>query len=266
MADTKTTAAANPLALRDAEARAEAASSHVHIIRPGVRCITDKRGHATPNGGSPFELVVDASEGFIPLWAQDVTLRWQFADGTLAQFQNPTAAGAAIEQLFGEALVEWGDAAPVRFSKNTDAWDFEIVIKGADDCDPNGCVLASAFFPDAGRHKLYIYPILFHQPRDEQVATLVHEIGHAFGLRHFFALLSEQSAPAKIFGTHNKFTIMNYGDASKLTAADRSDLKKLYELAWSGHLKKIKGTPIKFVKPYHDLPKTDGALAIAAVG
>jgi adenylylsulfate kinase-like enzyme len=44
---------------------------------------------------------------------------------------------------------------------------------------------------------------------------------------------------------------MNYGADSKLTSQDRSDLKKLYRLAWSGELTEINGTSIKFVKPFH---------------
>ena len=255
---------ADPFVLRDPEGAAKEAASHVHIIRKGVRCITDKRGEATPGGGSPLEIVVDATEGFVPLWARNTTLRWRFADGTLQRFQNPVAAGAAIERLLGEAILAWGNAAPVRFTKKSDAWDFEVAVTAADDCDPNGCVLASAFFPDAGQHQLNIYPILFRQPRNEQVETLAHEIGHVFGLRHFFALVSEQAWPAEIFGTHHKFTIMNYGEDSRLTQADRSDLRNLYQLAWSGQLTNVNGTPIRLVKPYHELPEAEGAFAIAA--
>lgn len=55
---------------------------------------------------------------------------------------------------------------------------------------------------------------------------------------------------------------MNYGDLSRLTDTDRSDLKKLYELAWSGELTKINGTPIKFVKPFHSTSAPSGAFAM----
>jgi hypothetical protein len=257
--------AAKPFALRDEKDGAARKAPHVHILKEGFRCVTDKAGQAMPDGMSDLDLVLNASEGFIPLWAPGVILRWQFADGTLEPFQDPAAAGLAIERIFGQALLAWEDAAPVKFTKSTDAWDFEIVVRTSDDCDPNGCVLASAFFPDAGRHKLYIYPILFRQTPQEQLETLCHEIGHAFGLRHFFALVSERGSPAELFGKQDKFTIMNYGALSQLTETDRSDLKTLYALAWSGKLTQINGTPIKFVKPYHDLPATDGAFAMAAV-
>jgi hypothetical protein len=43
---------------------------------------------------------------------------------------------------------------------------------------------------------------------------------------------------------------MNYGSRSKLTKDDRSDLKQLYQQAWSGELTQISGTPIRFVRPF----------------
>ena len=124
------------------------------------------------------------------------------------------------------------------------------MLRNAPDCSPQGCVLASAFFPDAGRHELVIYPTMFQQVREEQVETLIHEIGHVFGLRHFFANISETAWPSQIFGTHDKFSIMNYGSFSTLTEADLNDLTRLYQLAWSGQLTNINGTPIRFVRPY----------------
>jgi hypothetical protein len=94
---------------------------------------------------------------------------------------------------------------------------------------------------------------MFQQIKKEQVDTLAHEIGHVFGLRHFFAPETETRWPSVIFGAHNPFSIMNYGNNSELTEADRSDLKLLYEGAWSGQLKEINGTPVKLVRPYHSL-------------
>ena len=236
------------------------ADSEVHVFGNRVICDTDPRGHETPKGRSPLEIVVDASEGFIPLWAKDTTLRWQFRESSMRRFKNPTAAKAAIRKLFGEALLAWGDAAPVKFSERSDAWDFEFVVRRSDDCDATGCVLASAFFPDAGRHQVLIYPKMFTQSHQEQVETLVHEIGHAFGLRHFFANVSETAFPSQIFGVHKAFTIMNYGNKSKLTADDKADLKRLYQLAWSGQLTHINGTPIKFVRPFHTIGAAPHAL------
>jgi hypothetical protein len=240
--------------------------SEVHVFGNRVICDTDSRGHATPRNRSLTEIVLDASEGFIPLWAQEMTLRWRFQERSLDVFVDPEAARLGIEELMGEALLAWDDASPVKFAKRDDAWDFEIVVREQDRCNINGCVLASAFFPDAGRHELVIYPRMFSQTRAEQVETLIHEIGHAFGLRHFFANVSETAWPSVVFGTHRPFTIMNYGSQSVLTEDDKSDLKRLYESAWSGQLRKINGTPIKLVKPFHTIgAPTPNAIAVGQV-
>jgi hypothetical protein len=229
-------------------------------------CDTESRGHSFPNAKSKSEIVLDASEGFIPLWERETTLRWRFRERSLINFANPAAAKEAIKQLLGEALEQWGDAAPVKFTEDTDVWDFEIVVRSGDQCSPSGCVLASAFFPDAGQHELTIYPKMFTQSREEQVETLIHEIGHVFGLRHFFAKELERGFPAEIFGKHTKFSIMNYGELSILTENDRNDLKRLYQLAWTGRIKKINGTPIKFVRPFHTFATVpDGAFAIKEI-
>jgi hypothetical protein len=224
-----------------------------HVFGKGFRCDTETRGHATPQGRSPLEIVVDASEGFIPLWIKDTTLRWRFRESTMRFFRSPAAAKTEIRKLLGEALLAWGDASPVKFAERTDASDFEIVMRRNDDCDANGCVLASAFFPDSGRHMLTLYPQMFAQSREEQIETLIHEIGHIFGLRHFFANISETAWPSQIFGTHKPFSIMNYGSQSVLTADDKADLKRLYQLVWLGELTQINGTPIKLVKAFHTI-------------
>lgn len=243
---------------------AEELPPHVHIIRKGVCCITEPRGHATPSGLDPIRLIVNAPGGFIPLWAKGTTLRWRFAERTLAPFSDPIVAESAIERLLAEAILLWGDATPVKFAKRSDAWDFEIVVKRFDECNSDGCVLASAFFPDGGRHELSIYPRMFTQSRQEQIETMAHEIGHVFGLRHFFALVEETRWPAEKFGSHSKFTIMNYNEESVLTETDRTDLIALYQGAWSGALTHINGTPIRLVRPFHETPTSEGAFAIAA--
>jgi hypothetical protein len=245
----KKTYKSNLLKLRKAAPKADL----VHKLKAGIRCDTEPRGYATPKGQSINKIVVDASEGFIPLWVKDSVLRWRFRESSLQAFDNPGAVRTAIENLLAAALVEWGDAAPIKFSKNSDTWDFEIIVRDQEDCDINGCVLASAFFPDPGRHDLTIYPTMFDQSPQEQLETMCHEIGHIFGLRHFFALVSESAFPAVVFGKHEKFTIMNYGEDSEMTPDDRSDLKRLYDKVWAGEITKINGTPIKLVKPFHTI-------------
>lgn len=253
------------LAASTSQQPAAQAEQQIHILRPGAVCDTDPRGHALPRGRSPLEIVVDASEGFIPLWAKNTTLRWRFRERSMSYFANPAAAKKELRKLLGEAILAWGSAAPVRFTENNDLYDFEIVMRKTADCDATGCTLASAFFPDSGRHKLELYPTMFEQTRQEQLETLIHELGHVFGLRHFFADIDETEWPVEIFGTHKKFSIMNYGNLSVLTNEDKSDLRRLYQRAWSGALTNINGTPIRFVKPFHTVsPSADRGFEVVA--
>lgn len=212
-------------------------------------CETDKRGRSEPNGASPLDLVVHATDGHIALWDADVTLRWRFNEQSLSQFTNSTEAKAYVRALTGEALLLWGDAAPVKFTEDNENWDFEIKINAQESCTINGCTLARAFFPDGGQHDITVFPTMFEQSVEEQIETMAHEFGHVFGLRHFFALVSETAWPAEVFGAHKKFTIMNYGHNGEMTDDDRTDLAALYTAARSGGLTEINGTPIKLVRP-----------------
>lgn len=225
----------------------------VHRATMHHYCETDGIGYETPHNLSPLELVLHAPDGFIPLWGQGVHLRWRFNEMSMRQFRDPDAAKSSVRNLMAEALQKWDDAVPVRFQENSNTWDFEVVVRNADNCSAAGCTLASAFFPDSGRHQLVIYPKMFTQDRKEQVETLIHEFGHVFGLRHFFAKVREKAWPSEIFGEHAEFSIMNYGEKSVLTDADKRDLRRLYRSAWSGALTEINGTPIRFVRPYHEV-------------
>ncbi len=236
-------------ALRPEEELAHITDSQVHVLRKGVICRTDYRARRK----TPFEIVLDATDGFIPLWEKNMVLRWRFNEASLNFFQQPAAVELRVRELLAEAITAWGDAAPIRFDENPDNSDYEIVMERFPDCTPQGCTLAQAFFPDAGRHQLYIFPTMFEQSRDEQVETLAHEIGHIFGLRHFFAPELETPWPSLVFGEHNPFSIMNYGNNSRLTDDDRRDLKSLYDGVWSGQLSEINSTPIKLFRPFHYL-------------
>lgn len=226
---------------------------HVYGKNNDVVCITDKPGQKTPKKRSLLEIVLHAADGFIPLWAENTKLYWRFQENSMQQFENPTAAKAMIRGLMAESLLRWGDAAPVKFIERDENWDFEVVLRDSDRCSINGCVLATAFFPDAGRHELVIYPKMLKQPREEQIDTLIHEFGHVFGLRHFFAKIREVWAKAEIFGKHDEFSIMNYGAKSQLTDADKEDLKRLYASVRSGKLTAINGTQIKQMSPFSSL-------------
>jgi hypothetical protein len=228
----------------------EETSVYRHRYGTRVNCKTDTRGYATPRNRTKASIVVDSPRGVIPLWREGVVLRWRFQAASVRQFANPDAAMLSMESLLADAILAWGDAVPVTFAKRRTMVDFEIVIERREDCDVSGCTLAAAFFPGAGQQELTLYPTLFEQSRAEQVKTIVHELGHIFGLRHFFANIEEKRWRSEIFGKHSPFSIMNYGSKSKLTKADRMDLKRLYQLAWRKELTSINGTPIRLVKPY----------------
>ncbi|EPW6912846.1 matrixin family metalloprotease [Vibrio parahaemolyticus] len=174
-------------------------------------------------------------------------------EASLAFYQDSDGIKNYVRQLMNEALNLWGASVPVRFSENPNVWDFQVSIAPSNNCDPTGaCTLARAFFPDPGRNSLLLFPRMFDQVYKEQLDTIVHEMGHIFGLRHFFAPKLETRWPSEIFGNHEAFSIMNYGDMSELTERDLSDLANLYEAAWSGELETINGTPIRFIRPYHE--------------
>jgi len=221
-----------------------------HVYHGGACCETDKVGFVTPENRPIEELVVDTTQGFIPLWDRDVILNWRFQEQSLLRFAKPEAVKTYVRRLFGETLIRWGDAVPVRFSETAEPWDFEIVVRADDNCSSFGCTLARAFFPDAGQHELVLFPKMFEQEREEQVETFAHELGHVFGLRHFFAKVSEAGYASEIFGVHDERSIMNYGIHSTLTQTDINDLTRLYQRAWSGALKKINGTPIRLMRPF----------------
>lgn len=237
--------------LRRAEGSRPLQDSEVHVFGNGIVCATDTRGHDTPGGRSRFDLWLDATEGHIPLWAKGVTLRWRFQEQSFEPFEDPAGVQSEIRRLLGEAVMAWGNAAPVKFTERKDNWDFEVAIREHDRCSPKGCVLARAFFPDPGQHELIIYPKLFSQDSKEQHETLIHEIGHVFGLRHFFANIDEKEWPSVLFGKNKRFTIMNYGPNSMLTDDDKIDLAQLYQMVWSGQLTEINGTRIKLMEPFH---------------
>ncbi len=238
------------LELEDAETIANIDRQERHIYHGGAICETDSIGYATPDGKDIQELVLHAGHGFIPLWKKGVTLNWRFDEISLRKYKKSEDVKLYTRKLLSKGVSAWKGAAPIKFNEAQSPYDFEVVIRAADSCSDAGCTLARAFFPGRGQNKLILFPRLFKKPKEEQVQVMAHELGHIFGLRHFFAKDLEQHSDSEIFGKHNKFSIMNYGKESVLTDQDTKDLRRLYSLVWSGKLSDINGTGIRTFWPY----------------
>ena len=113
------------------------ADEYRHVYNKHVICVTDSKGYAQPDNKDIAKLRVDATDGFIPLWGKDVSLNWRFNKSFGSFFKDPDAAKNGIRKLFGQAIMAWGDACPVKFHEVKDAWDFEIHMHQAD-CDNTG--------------------------------------------------------------------------------------------------------------------------------
>jgi hypothetical protein len=55
--------------------------------------------------------LLDASEGFIPLWDKGVTLRWRFQDAALRRYRPSGRGQGRGRAHLGSAILAWGDAA-----------------------------------------------------------------------------------------------------------------------------------------------------------
>jgi len=71
-----------------------------------VICITDSRGYEQPDNKSILEIIVDASDGFIPLWDRGVTLNWRFNKSFGSYFENPSAAKDGIMKIMMPGILK----------------------------------------------------------------------------------------------------------------------------------------------------------------
>lgn len=227
--------------------------AHCYGSDSELTCRTDKTGTVFPRDISSLtEFVLDTSRGTVPLWAKGSILNYRFNQQSLGCYGSPEQGRAIISTFFSSAIRRWGDFVPVRFREDNDNYDFEISCSSFQPIINGGPLAASSFLPNELRAKFVIYPALrkmFEENAETALQVLCHELGHIFGLRHFFALVEERGFSAEIFGTHSKFTIMNYGPDSRLTDTDRSDLKMLYQEAWAGRLTTINRTSISLISP-----------------
>jgi hypothetical protein len=253
MAPKKARGSNDLLALKDDAQLLMETESQVHMIRPGFSCKTECRARSRAEIES--SLVIGATDGSINLWKENQILYWRFDEVSLRPFENSTKLKEIAQQTLFDAIGAWGDSSPVRFKENTDVYDFQVSIMTADLQQGNGLVAASSFFPGDGRKsKLRLYPTFFRSgdlTDKERLETLIHELGHIFGLRHFFSAENDPLFSGGVFGANNKLTIMSYGANSELTSDDRKDLKNLYKAAWTGTLTNVNRTPVRLVDSPH---------------
>src|SRR5881398_2959750 len=100
------------------------AKEYRHVYNKHVICVTDSKGYPQPDNKDIIKIRVDSSNGFIPLWDKGVSLNWRFNKSFKNHFKKPDAAKEGVRRLFGEAIVAWGDACPIKFHEDDDAWDF----------------------------------------------------------------------------------------------------------------------------------------------
>jgi hypothetical protein len=73
------------LALNGADDLTRSTGPLVHQLKKGIICATERRAQRR----SPFQIVVDATEGFIPLWDENLVLRWKFKGFRCPSSVNP---------------------------------------------------------------------------------------------------------------------------------------------------------------------------------
>ena len=224
-----------------------------------IVCLTEIHG---PESGA--ERIMLGLGDRIPLWTPNSTLFWRFDERSMQRFSYPDQAKAHFRELIDGAMDMWGDAAPVKFqeappgSPLTDI-DFFYGLTPGNDCNPNGgCVMASAFFPSQNIERLWVFPKLLETDKSYQFEVMAHELGHIFGLRHYFAKEKEAKLPAVVFGEHSKFSIMNYGSDAMLTETDRRDLALFYTKVWNREITHVGGMNIDLVIPRSSISPSHG--------
>ena len=224
-------------------------SSFVPVKKPTqiIRCQTDQVGRGQVAKAGNDSLVVDNTDGFVPLWQRGTVLRYKIdIESFQSLYANANETIANVERSFDEAFRSWRFEG-IDMQRNQQSFDFIIHAADTNGDALNGYVLASAFFPSSNLNHFQIHPEAFTMGNG-LVQTLQHEIGHVFGLRHWFYW---RESPAKLFGDQSEKTIMNYGANSVLTDQDRADLQRMYNAVWSGE-PNIFGdnTPVVLFDPY----------------
>ncbi|KAE9569732.1 hypothetical protein CGMCC3_g14154 [Colletotrichum fructicola] len=200
---------------------------------PKRHCIT-QRGTASTYGfppashnDSPFDAIQVGLDSIIPRWKASTALKW-----FLKSEGFPSADGAKLAaETMNQAAQDWNDLSfGVSISQTTDeaAANFNLVYQDNPPDEPG--LLASAFFPLQADMDVVIYGTGLKNSENYPLkSTLLHELGHVFGLRHEFA--DEDSRGQIQFMEANKDSVMSYNGVVIIEETDKHGIREFYKLA-----------------------------------
>merc|ERR1712100_924209 len=158
----------------------------------------------------------------IVLWDPNAILKY-YVDETFNENQRVLVKSAmkhAVESWDGREA--WNHHLPGMIEGDTQGEANFTVTR----IPENGGLFASAFFPGyifGNRLEITDFQLNAHWVA-KLMTTLIHEIGHIYGLRHEFANTEGDNVPV---GLRNDFSIMNYGE-THLQKSDVTTLARIY--------------------------------------
>jgi len=167
---------------------------------------------------------------------------------TIQSSSFPSAAHADyVKQQTSAALQDWGiNGIQFRYIDEKDLQKATFFIRYSK--KPSGGTVARAFFPTSEQQDLVIFPLGFSSGQIKSLKNvLAHELGHAYGLRHEFAL---QEGSTVQFGPSNAASVMNYNNPPVIQASDRTWLQKLYNKAEPVEFIGNQNFPVKRYTPF----------------